>query len=292
MSAEDYSLLLCTNGAAAGEPALEYGAWLAGQLSLPVTLLGIVEDAAEEAMVREKLEAAQTQLEAASIPYRTQVRFGRARAVVTAEAVSDEHLVVLGPMGRSPLRRWLRGRAFRRVMPDLAVPFIYTPTAHLRLERILMCSGALGHSACAECWALELARRMGAALTILHVVETAHFEYPTTELVEAHWRELLATDTPQARRLRSLLERAEIRGVDATFEVRRGLVIHEITARVREEPPDLVVMGSKYSSHSLRSHYLPDVTAGVMESVRLPVLVVRAGQRCILEERAPGGDGR
>jgi len=288
MKARAYSLLLCTNGAPQGRPALDYGVWLAGRLELPVTLLGIVEESAPETMVREAVEAAEAELDGTGIPYTTRVRPGRARCVIAAEAVADEHLVVLGPMGRSPLRRWLRGRAFRRLMPDLSVPFIYTATAHRRLGRILVSTGALDHAASAECWGVELARRVGAALTVLHVVEPVHFDYPTSERLAAHWQDLLTTDTPQARRLRALLERAEAEGVDAELEVRHGSVMHEIVAQARAEPYDLIVMGSRYSSHSLRSQYLPDVAARVLETLSRPVLVVRAGQWCALAARGPG----
>lgn len=285
MRAQDYSLLLCTNGAPEGRPALHYGVWLAGQLQVPVTLLGIVEEGAQEPVVRQVLEATTGELDATDVLYTTRVRRGRARHVIVAEAVPEEHLVVLGPMGRSPLRRWLRGRAFRRMMSDLPVPFIYTATAHRRLRRILVSTGALGHATSAECWAVELARRVGAALTVLHVVEPVRFDYPTTERLAAHWQDLLTTDTPQARRLRALLERAEAEGVDAELEVRHGSVMHEIVAQARAEPYDLIVMGSRYSSQSLRSQYLPDVAARVLETLSRPVLVVRAGQWCALAER-------
>lgn len=291
MKAKAYGLLLSTNGAPEGRAALDYGVWLAGRLDLPVTLLGIVEVAAQEGAVRQTVQMTQADLHAAGIPYTMRVRRGRAREVVAAEAGREEHLVVLGPMGRPRWRRWLRGRSLRRMMPDLPVPFIYAPTAHRRMSRILVSTGALDHAASAERWAVELARRMGAALTVLHVVEAPHFEYPTTQQVVGDWQNLLTTDTPQARHLRALMARAQGAGVDATLEVRRGTVMHEIVAEARAEPYDLLVMGSKHSSDSLRSQYLPDITAGVMEALSRPVLVVRAGQVCPLLERGPRDRG-
>lgn len=283
-SANDYGLLLCTNGGPDGLPALDYGAWLAAELHLPVTLLGIVESPDEEPLVRQALQTTQAQLDAAHIPHTTRVRAGRARRVICAEAVPQQQLVVLGPMGRPPWRRWLRGSAFRRMMPDLPVPFIYTATAHRQLARILVCTGALDHAISAENCALELARRAGAAVTILHVVEPPGYHYPTADEVEAHWDDLLTTDTPQARHLRAFLARAEARGVIATLKLRHGPIMPEIIAQARAEPYDLVVTGSKHSSRSLRRQYLPDVSAGVAETLRRPVLVVRAAQRCPLAE--------
>lgn len=282
MNAPEHSLLLCTNGAPEGRPALDYGIWLAGQLQLPVTLLGIVEHAAQSAVVVQVLHAAQAQLDASGIPHTTLHREGRVRNVVRAEAKSEQHVVVIGPLGRPQWRRWLQGSAFRRMMPGLQAPLIYAPTAQHQLRRILICTGALDYAVSAECWALYLARRVGAALTILHIAEAVHYHYPTADKMETHWKDLLQTDIPQARHLRELLEQVQAQHIEATLHVRHGTVVREIVAEVRQGQHDLVVMGSKHSSQSLRSQYLPDVTANVMESLEVPVLAVVSGQECKL----------
>ena len=287
MNTPTLTLLLCTNGAPVGLPALDYGVWLAGVLHLPVTLLGIVESPSQDTLVQEALQAAQMQLEAKHIPFAVQIRSGRARDVICAEAIPEQHLVIIGPMGRPKWRHWLQGSAFRRMMPNLQAPFIYTPAAHCQLNRILVSTGALEHAISAECWALFLAKRTGAALSILHVAETAHYQYPTAEKMETHWKDLLSTDIPQARHLRSLLTQAQAQGVEADLHVHHGAVVHEIIAESRRGQYDLVVMGSKYSSHSLRSQYLPDVAAAVMETLKTPVFIVRAGQNCPLAEQPP-----
>lgn len=284
MNTPEHSLLVCTNGATEGLHALDYGVWLAGLLQLPVTLLGVVENPARSAAVEQALHETQAQLEAAGIATTARLRAGRTREVVCAEAESEQHLVVIGPLGRPQWRRWLQGSAFRRMMPNLRAPFIYAPTAHRRLARILVCTGALEYAISAECWALYLARRTGAVLTILHVVEAVYYHYPTSDQMETHWQELLKTDIPQARQLRALLEQAQTQGVEATLHVRHGTVVHEIIAEAREGEHDLVVMGSKHSSRSLRRQYLPDVTAEVMEALAVPVLAVLAGQECILAD--------
>jgi len=274
--------LIWTNGAAKGLHALDYGVWLAGLLQLPVTLLGVVEKPAQGAVVEQALSATRAQLEAAGIEYTVQLRAGRARKVVAALAVPDQHLVVMGPLGRPWWKRWLRGHSLRRMMADLRAPFIYAPTAHRQLARILVATGALEHAESAEYCALDVAQRTGAGLTFLYVVEPVGYNYPTADQMEVHWKNLLTTDTPQARHLRSLLEQARTQGVEPTLHVRRGTVVREILAEAHEGDFDLVVMGSKHSSNTLRRYYVPDVAAGVMEALDRPVLVVREGQPCIL----------
>lgn len=285
MSAPGYGLLICKNGVTEGLPALEYGTWLAGLLQVPVTLLGIVEEAGRGTEVERVLHEAEAKLDAAGIVHTSQLRAGPAPEVICAEAKPERHLVVIGPLGRPWWERWIRGRALRRMMPYLDTPFIFVSTAHRRLERILLCTGGLEYSVSAECWALHLAQHAGASATILHVAEAVHYHYPIADQVETHWQELLETDIPQTRHLRTLLEQAGSQEVEATIKVRHGTVVHEILAEAREGRYDLVVMGSKHSSHSLRRHYLPDVTAEVMEALELPVLVVRHGQDCILADQ-------
>jgi len=287
MTMHEYSLLICTNGAAEGLHVLDYGLWLAEQLQVPVTLLGVTEAPARRPAVEQALQAAQARLEAAGVAHAVWLRTGLVREVLCAETAPDKHLVVLGPQGQPAWERWLRGSSFRRVIPNLHAPFIYVPAAHCQMSRILLCTGALGYAAAAESWALHLARRTGAALTVLHVAEAVHLHYPTAEEMDRHWQDLLATDLPQARNLRALLAQAKDRGVEAALQVRHGTVVHEIIAAARAGRYDLLVMGSKYSSHSLRRQFLPDVTAETMEASKVPVLAVRSGGRHAVE--AGGG---
>jgi len=244
-----------------------------------------VEEPARRAVVEQVLQETGAKLDAAGVVYTTRLRAGPVREVICAEAIPEQHLVVFGPLGRPWWERWIRGRALRRMMPNLDTPFIFASTAHRQLAHILLCTGGLEYSVSAECWALYLAQQTGAAVTILHVAEAVHYHYPTADQLDTHWQDLLETDIPQAQHLRTLLEQARTQGVQASLHVRHGTVVHEILAEVRAGRYDLVVMGSKYSSHSLRSHYLPDVTAEVMEALQVPVLVVRHGQDCILADQ-------
>lgn len=284
MNTSKPSLLLCTNGAPQGLPALSYGAWLAQALQLPVTLLGIIEQGKPAVVVEQALHSAQAQLEAHNVAYTVTLRQGNVRTVICAEAAPEQHIVVIGPLGRPRLRRWLKGRSLRRLIPALRAPLLYAPAARYRLARILLCTGALMRAGSAEEWALQLARRAGAALTILHVAEPASYHYPTAEKVAAGWHDLLQTNTPQARQLGALLAQAQKLGAAATLQVRHGAVVHEIIAEARRDRYDLVVMGSKHSAHSLRRLYLPDVTAVIMETLDTPVLAVRSGQPYLLTD--------
>ncbi len=284
MNAPERSLLLCTNGALEGRAALTYGAWLAQLLHLPVTLLGVVETPGARQTVEAALGEAETQLEAHGVAYATLRREGRARDIVPAEAKPGHHLVIIGPLGRPLWRKWLRGRSARRLMPRLPVPLLFAPTTHCQLDRILVATGALEHAASLESCALQLARKAGAALTILHLIEKTSYRYPIADQIEAHWDDLLHADVPQARHLNALFEEAQALGIPTTVRVRHGTVVHGIIDEARRGHHDLLVMGSKHSSRALRSSTLPDVTAEVMATLAMPVLSVQAGQLCVFAE--------
>lgn len=282
MNTRGRSLLICTNGAPQGRHAVDYGLWLAGRLEMDVTLLGVIEREEQSAAVAETLNAAQQQLREQGTPHQSLQVKGNLRETIARHAHAGEHVVVLGPSGRPLLKRWLRGHAVRRLLPMLETPLLYVPPqAPLRMERILLCTGALSHAYHAECWALRLAYRLGAALTILHVIEPVYYHYPAAEKVRIHARNLLETDVPQAQHLRELRQHAEELGLSPALRIEQGTVIHEITS-VAQQGYDLLVMGSRHSVHTLRQQYQPDVTADVMEMLPIPVLAVRAGQACLL----------
>ena len=138
--------------------------------------------------------------------------------------------------------------------------------------------GGLGYARTAEQWALFLAQRMGASVTILHVVEPISYDYPIAREVQDHWQEILKTDTPQGQNLREALEIAQDMGVSASFQVRHGDIIHEIFKEINSDQYDLIVMGSPFSSENLRNLFLPNITAEIAERVQYPVLTASLRQ--------------
>ncbi len=277
MSAIKRRLIICTNGTPTGLGAVSYGIGLAGRLQLSVSLLGIIEKPDRATAVNAALDEARASLDQAGIPYRVQKEEGPACEVIVRHVRAGQDLIILGPLGRPGWKHWLRGHTARRLLPMVSAPLLYVPQAHPRLERILLCTGALSLACSAENWALALARQTQAALTILHVAESVYYHYPTAETMRTHWQNLLQTDIPQARHLRELYARAQAQGLQVTLQVRQGTVIQTILREARQGF-DLLVMGTRHSATSLRVQYQPDVTADVMEALNIPTLAVQAGQ--------------
>ncbi|HLA99358.1 MAG TPA: universal stress protein [Anaerolineales bacterium] len=275
MSEDTLQLLLCTNGEPASYPALEYGAWLAGLMGLPVVLLGIVEAAEKEERVTSAVESVAAELAERGAPYRVQFESGRGSVVISRLAAAGEFIVVVGPLGRPAWRRFVQGRSFRRIMARVESPIFYVRQSRTRLENILICMGGLGYSVSVQNLCLHLAKISHAKVTLLHVIEPVSFRYPISREVTSHWREVPETNTPQGRNLRRARQKFESAGIQVDSKIRRGNAVHEILEEIDHGEYDMVGLGSTYSAHSLRHAFLPNVTAEVAEAITCPVLTAR-----------------
>jgi nucleotide-binding universal stress UspA family protein len=276
MTSESFRLLLCTNGCETTRPSLAYGAWLAGLLKAPVTLLGIVEEASQQASVQALTQQVVETLDKNNIQYKLVIDKGYAPDVIARHAAQVEHsMVVVGPLGRPAWRRFMTGRSFRRLMARIQGPILYVPREHLRLQKVLVCLGGLGYADTVIQLCVRFAGLTRAEVTLLHVVEPITLDYPTSHEIFEHLENIQETDTPQGRNLRAAMQLIHAAGLTARLKIRRGSVVNEITDEIAGGHYDLVGMGSAYSVHSLRHLYMPNVTAEVGENVPCPILTVR-----------------
>jgi nucleotide-binding universal stress UspA family protein len=268
------NLLLCTNGHPDTRPALEYGAWLADvgrALFRSVILLGVVEKPARRPEVEDLLTETERRLVESAVPYERRVQTGRPQKAIPPLA-REGVLTVVGVM--MPRMAW--PYALCQLLAAMETPVLHVAEAHMRLGRMLLCTGGLRHAEGVIRTGGHLARAFGATVTLLHVVEPVTLEYPVANQVKTHWSHLLETDTPQARRLREALETLKGMGVETEVRVRHGPVVHEILREIREREYDLVGVGSPYSARSLRRLYRPNVAMEVAEAAGRPVLIARA----------------
>lgn len=273
-------ILIVTNGTDEGFPAIEQGAWLAATLGATITLLGVTEKldpAAIDAVhpLEAVFERAVGLFEAQGSAYRLEVRNGSAEKLVPMEVKKNDSIVVLGPLGRPQIQRWVTGRSIRTFIEEVEQPLLYVPESKLPVRRILISVGGLGYEVSAEHLALQMAVKCGAEVAFLHIVPPIDLDYPTAKVMSENWRNLIETDTPVGRSLRGSLQNARAAGLTAHVNVRHGNVIEEILAETREGNYDLLCMGSSYSVHSLRQMYSANVTAEIMERARRPVMTAR-----------------
>jgi nucleotide-binding universal stress UspA family protein len=278
MNTQITRLALVTNGCQETRPSLEYGIWLAQMLSLPVQVLGVQEPHDKRHPVAALVQEMLPSLQSAGIPFQVEYQTGQAEDVVNQSVQWAGALVVLGPLGRPPLRRFLLGRSFRHFMEELLMPILYVPKSRLPVRKILVCMGGLGYAMNVFHEALAIANPLHASLTFLHVVEPVTLDYPLAHEVEAHWQDLLNTNTPQGRILRQVLSETQGLEIESEVRLRHGHIVPEILKEIETGNYDLVCMGSMYSSQSLRHLTLPNVTAEIAETAGCPILTVRTAQ--------------
>ncbi len=273
-------ILVPTNGFKGSLPAIEEGIWLAKTLDSTITLLGVTERLGPAAIddhhpLEEVFEQAVGLFQRHGAAYRLEVRKGSAEEVISRKAREGEYIVVLGPLGRPPICRWLAGRSVRYFIEEVEQPILYVPQAKLPVKKILICVGGLGYEVTAEHLAMQIAMKSRAEITLLHIAPPAGLDYPTARAIRENWRHPERTDTPIGRSLRRALEVAQANGLTAAVRGRQGNVVEEIMEEAREGDYELLCMGSSYSVQSLRQIYSPNVTAEIIDRVNRPVLTAR-----------------
>lgn len=276
-------VLIATNGYKETRMAIEYGAWFAARMRTKITLLGVTEKLNPAAIddhhpLEDIFEEAVSLFEEKGVGYSLEVRNGEAEQVIPEKANRGDFITVVSPLGRPPIRRWLTGRSIRPLMEKIKGPILYVPQTRLPVKKMLVSIGGLEYAESAEDLAFKIATACRAEVAIMHVIPPTDLDYPSARALWEHADDLAETDTLPGRSLRKGLELAKQAGLTARIVTRKGDVVEQILAEIKEGNYDMVCMGSPYSAHSLRQLYAPNVTADVAESAHCPVLTARYKQ--------------
>lgn len=274
------NVLIVTNGHKETWSAIEQGTWLAKNLDVELTLLGVTENLNPAAIddhhpLENLFEKAVGLFNAEGVAYKLEVRNGSAEDLIPIQAREQNSIVVLSPLGRNQIKRFLSGRSIRYFMEEIEQPILYVPQSKLPVKRIVISMGGLGYEVTAENLAMKIAMKSRAEITLLHIAPPVDLDYPTSRAIRDNWQRPEETDTPIGRSLRQALEVARADGLTATIKGRQGNVVEEILAEAKEGNYDLLCMGSSYSTQSLRQMYSVNVTAEIAEGVHCPLLSAR-----------------
>jgi nucleotide-binding universal stress UspA family protein len=277
-------ILLCTDGSAFAERALNFGAELALAAGGVVTLLGVSRPGAAALLrTRAALAQAQTRLPVRAVE---RVRTGRPAEEIIAEAASGGYdLIVTASRGRTGLARLLFGSVASRLARYAPVPVIIVKApVSGAVRKILACTSGDERGERAARWGGRLARWLQADVTILHVLSQLGLapDARVEELGETA-EQAIASGTREGLHLRREMELTREQGAAGKVvpQLRNGLVLDEIVAEVKEGDYDLVVIGAheppepRESFAGLRAYVLDDVADQIISAVQKPVLVVR-----------------
>jgi nucleotide-binding universal stress UspA family protein len=232
--------------------------------------------------VRGRLRSALEAL-AASAPDAS-VRFAVYEGQVVAEILAraaawPAHLVVMGTHGRGGFERWVLGSVTEKVLRRATCPVLTVPPATPSpspvgppFSRVLCAVDFSAPSLAAARYALGLAERAGAVLSIVHVVEWLVEDEPGVRMAGfdvPEYRQYLEKDA------RERLDRLVSEDASARVETRvaGGRSWREILRLAEQYRADLVVMGVRGRS-AVDLALFGSTTHHVVRGASCPVLVV------------------
>ncbi len=146
------------------------------------------------------------------------------------------------------------------------------------VKHILVAVDGSRESGKAAQFALDLAKRLGSHLTVLHVVDnSAYFSRAMPAAVTpTHLVEPVEDYLRQAAGIfmQKIKKRCDLAGVEAKMVIRAGHPVEEILKEARRKKAGLVVMGSR--GRGAIGSVLGSVTFGVLHGGgKAPVVIVR-----------------
>lgn len=143
--------------------------------------------------------------------------------------------------------------------------------AHTPIRRILVPHDFSETADGALRYALDLAERLEAAVTVVHVYDVPSYGFPEGIALSVQMEQTIATAARTA--LDNIAVRARRPGVDVEHVLRRGAAWSEIIRLAAETDTDLVVMGT-HGRHGVARFLLGSVAEKVVRTAPCPVLTV------------------
>jgi nucleotide-binding universal stress UspA family protein len=274
------NVLICTNGTAWGNRALEVGKQIALAAARAVDILVTARHAEQLEEAVKAAEAAAIALQAEGITVTINQRSGRlARETIRQAHAASYDLVVIGSRGRRGTKRLLLGSVAATVTQQAPASVLVIKGRKRTLKRFLVCSAAGPASEQTVRFAGKLAQAVGASVTLIHVMS----QLPATQKanmadLEAPADELIQRCSREGVHLTQMLALLAAEGPEARAVVRHGLVVDEIIAEAREGRFDLLVVGF-HITPGIRPRLVDDLCERTLQAADIPVLVVRQAER-------------
>jgi len=282
-------ILICSDGTDPADNPTRLGGLIAGPCHSPTTLLGIVEDPAQEAALRTALETEANMLRQKEVSPEIVVRAGEPIRQILAETTANEYdIAIIGARRKGSGGLYWRPEKTYEVIKAVPPPVLVAIGACDKVKRILVCTGGKKYIDDAVELAGEIAQCVGGTITLLHVMAEPPAIYADLLRLEEDVERLLKSDSELGRNLRGQKEELEKLGLTVEVRIRHGLALDQIFAEVHEGEHDLIVTGTSQARGPFRHYIMGDLTRGILNRADCPVLVARAG-KIVDYEDAEGG---
>ncbi|MGA2658236.1 MAG: universal stress protein [Verrucomicrobiota bacterium] len=272
-------VLICSDGSEQAVRAIRLGAAIAGGCQAETTLLGIIESPGQSKAILDSLNRGQALLESKKIHAELITKPGRPVEEISRRAEQTQYdLVIIGAVRkatRGPF--WMSSKSYK-IIKAINPPVLLVAGSWSALKRMLICTGGKRHIEDALPLAGEIARGLGASVSLLHVLPEPPAIYAGLPYMAQSADFLLRSPSELGVNLRHALEILQSRAVPAQVLLRHGSVLGEILRETHNGAYDIIVTGSA-PSRSLRTYALGDISREIINRANCPVLVVRSRAR-------------
>ena len=271
-------ILICSDGMPAADSATKLGAMLAAPLQAETTLLGIAEKSTDESDLRAALEKQAQWLREKNVSPQIVVGAGDPVRQIADETTKAKYdLVIIGARKTGSTGPHWRSEKMYEVIKSISPPVVVAMGEWAQLKRFLVCTGGKEFIEAALQLTGQLAKAVGASVTLLHVMAEPPAIYADLVRLEEDVERLLESNSELGLNLREQKADLEKLGVPAEVRVRHGIVVDQVFAEARERNYDLIVTGSSQARGMLRHYIMGDLTRSILNHANCPVLVARAG---------------
>ncbi len=265
-------ILMCHDGSKELDKAIRFAAVIAKACDAEVTLLGIVESGSDEIAMQTRLQQTRALIEGEHVRTELVARSGPPVMEIMEHTETGRYdLVVIGA--------GLAGVAMPAKAYELArrieAPVLLFTGDRITLRKMLICTGGKTYIEKAIAGAGEIARHIGASITLLHVCAEPPLLYADLIKREEDVGALLDSTSELGASLRRQKEMLEKIGVTVEVRLRLGLVVDQVIAEANHDDYDLIVVGSAIARGPLYQYVLGDVTREIVNRARCPVLIAR-----------------
>jgi nucleotide-binding universal stress UspA family protein len=271
------NILICSDGTPASDGAAQLGGMLARATKAQVTLLGIVENPADDQPLRQALDRETGILRETGVELRILVESGEPTAQIVRETSATKYdLIVIGSRRKNHSGHFWQSQRTYEIIKAVAPPVLVAIGQHDRLSRILLCSGGKRFIDDAVRLTGTLAAALGAEVTLFNVMAEPPAIYAHLIEMEEDVDALLASGSELGRNLAGEKKALEKLGVSVSVQVRHGFIIDQLLNAIRDGNYDLIVSGSSRARGPLQHYIMGDVTEAILENAGCSVLVARS----------------
>ncbi|MEP6777799.1 MAG: universal stress protein [Chthoniobacterales bacterium] len=272
-------ILICSDGSDPADKPVLLGGRLAGPCHAETTLLGIAELSGDEAPLRAALEREVEKLRSFGLTPELVLRTGEPIREILHQTTSIEYdLTIIGAERKGTTGLYWRSERSYEVIKAIPSPVLLATGPCESLKSFVVCTGGKNYIDAAVQLTGKVAAAAGASVTLLHVMAEPPAIYADLVRLEEDVERLLQSGSELGRNLLAQKQSLERLGVKTEVHVRHGAVLSQVFAEVSERKHDLIVAGSSHTHGPLGHYIMGDLTRGIVNRARVPVLVARAGK--------------